>query len=76
MMLSQRSNGLWQCLQAVSRLELAIVTQPAFSCSKSTIETSEHCVKSVQSFFSFFIYFISSPRKVQVLILKKNYKMQ
>ena len=26
-----------------------VITQPVFSCSKSTMETPEQCVKSVQS---------------------------
>ena len=29
---------------------LAVPTQPAFTCSNSTIETPEQCVKSVQSY--------------------------
>ena len=29
--------------------EVAGLTQPEFTCSKSTMQTSEHCVKSVQS---------------------------
>ena len=32
-----------------SNMKNAIVTQPVFTCSKSIIETTEQCVKSVQS---------------------------
>ena len=49
-----------QCDEGFSREELTVkscclflkrklITQPAFTCSKSTMETSEQCVKSVQS---------------------------
>ena len=36
--------------KVISHPQPAILSQPVFACSKSTIETPEKCVKSAQSY--------------------------